>query len=101
MSEDLGKAAQLAAIAASVGAGARVMLALHSGVRRIGLLAIEGGVGACLGIIVAGGIAYWHPEMWHAEQSVLVVAGGAGMAGAIGTRLLDIIVAFAQRKAAG
>lgn len=101
MPDDIGKAAQLAAIAAGAGAVARVMLAMHSGVRRIGLLAIEAGVGASLGIMVAGAIAYWHPEMWDAERSLLVVAGGAGMAGAVGTRLLDIIVQFAQRKAAG
>lgn len=101
MAEDISEAARLAAVAAATGAGARVMLALHGGVRRIGLLAIEGGVGAALGVMAAGAFAYWHPDLWDAAQSVIIVAGAAGMAGAIGTRLLDIAITALQRRIGG
>jgi homoserine acetyltransferase len=101
MQDDLHAVARLAAVAAGVGAAARVALALHGGMRRLGLLAIEAAVGGCLGVMAAGTFAYCHPDMWDAQMSTLIVAGAAGMAGAIGTRVLDIAVLALQRKAGG
>jgi hypothetical protein len=101
MQDDLHVVARLAVVAAGVGASARVALALHGGMRRLGLLAIEAFVGAALGVMAAGTVAYWHPDLWEAERGLMVVAGAAGMAGAIGTRVLDIAVLALQRKAGG
>jgi hypothetical protein len=99
MSQELENAARLAAVAAGMGAIARVALALHGGVRRAGLLVIEGVVGAALGVMAAGAIAYWEPEVLDENRAFLVMAGAAGMAGAIGTRLLDLFAAWMQRRA--
>lgn len=96
--DDLSAAAKLAGVAAAIGAGSRVALALHGGVRRAGLLMIEASVGAALGIMAAGAIAYWEPDALSANRAFLVVAGAAGMAGAIGTRLLDLLTAALQRR---
>jgi hypothetical protein len=98
MQEDWTTAAKLAGVAAAVGAGARVALALHSGVRRLGMLTVEALVGGSLGIMAAGAVAYWHPEGLEAGRSLLIVAGASGASGAIGLRLLDLLTAAAQRK---
>lgn len=97
MPEEIGEAARIAAVAAGVGGAARVVLALHGGVRRLGLLMIEAGVGACLGVIAAAGVAYWHPEMWAAPEHLLVVSGAAGLAGALGNRALDAVIGLLGR----
>lgn len=99
MADDLSGAARLAAVAAGAGAFARVALALHGGVRRFGLLAIEATVGAALGIVAAGAIAWWDGSALASQHSALILAGGAGMAGAIGTRLLDVVTAALQKRA--
>ncbi|CAB4579323.1 MAG: hypothetical protein F2563_04110 [Actinobacteria bacterium] len=99
MAQELENAARLAAVAAGMGAIARVALALHGGVRRAGLLVIECVVGASLGVMAAGAIAYWEPEVLSADRAFLVMAGAAGVAGAIGTRLLDLLTAWMQRRA--
>lgn len=99
--DDLQGAAQMAAIAAASGAAARVALALHGGVRRASLLAIEAFVGGCLGVMAAAAAIYIDPQLRNAGWALLVVGGGAGFAGALGTRLLDIVAAIAQRRAGG
>ena len=101
MQDDLSNVARLAAVASGVGAAARVALALHGGMRQVGLLAIEAAVGASLGVMAAGTVAYWHPDMWDAQAATLIVAGASGMAGAVGTRILDIAVMALQRRVGG
>jgi hypothetical protein len=91
---------KMAAVAAGIGVFARVMLALHGGVRHLGLLLIEAGVGATLGVVAAGAAVYWDPTLRDAGWPLLMVGGVAGFAGAIGTRLLDVVVAALQRRAA-
>lgn len=98
MSDSLDPVIKVAATAAAAGGAGRVLLALHGGERRCVVLVIEGGLGALLGVIVAGVATYWDHSLRDAGWPLLAVAAGAGLAGAIGTRLLDIVVAAAQRR---
>jgi hypothetical protein len=101
MADDAGGAAVMAAVAAASGAAARVALALHGGVRRVGTLAVEAFVGGCLGVMASGAAIYFDPGLRDAGWALLVVGGAAGFAGALGTRLLDLAVAAAQRRVGG
>ncbi|MDP3414631.1 hypothetical protein [Falsiroseomonas sp.] len=101
MSDDLFQAVRIAAISALLGAFARVMLALHSGVRSAVLLCIEAGVGATLGVTTAAVAIYWHPELYEAGRGLLVVGGAAGFSGALGTRLIDMLVEAARKRLGG
>ena len=83
-------AVRVAASAAALGAGARVLVALHGGVRAPVLLAIEAGVGGVLGIATAALALWWDPALRDGTWGWLIVSGFAGMAGALGTRLLDM-----------
>lgn len=96
--EDVSEAARMAAVAAGAGGVARVALALHGGVRRLGILTIEALVGAALGVMAAGFATYWDPELRDTGWAFLMVGAAAGFAGATGTRLLDLLVAALQRR---
>jgi hypothetical protein len=90
-------AMKMAAAAAGAGGAARIALALHGGTRGMRLL-IEGFVGAMLGII-ASGIALWFdPALRDAGWPLLMVAGFAGLIGALGTRALDLLEAAIKKK---
>ena len=97
--DDPGEVARMAAVAAGAGAAARVALALHGGMRRLGLLAIEGGVGAMLGLCAAGFALYWDPALRDDGWPLLMIGAASGLSGAIGTRVLDLIVAAIQARA--
>ena len=90
-------AAKLAAAAATTGAMARVALALHGGTRGL-RLAIEGFVGGMLGVVAAGIAIYLDPTLRDAGWPLLIVASAAGLAGALGTRVLDILEAAIRRR---
>jgi hypothetical protein len=90
-------AAKMAAAAAAAGGLARIALALHGGARGL-RLAIEGFVGAMLGVIACGVALYVDPALRDAGWPLLVVAGFAGLAGALGTRALDILEAAIKKK---
>jgi hypothetical protein len=98
MNEDPSVAAfKMASAAAGAGSAARIALAMHGGTRGLRLL-IEGFVGAMLGII-ASGIALWlDPALRDAGWPLLMVAGFAGLIGALGTRALDILEAAIKKK---
>ncbi len=51
-----------------------------------------------LGIMAAGAAVWWEPELRNVGWSLLIVASAAGCAGAIGTRLKDIVVAAVEGK---
>lgn len=90
-------AAKMAAAAAAMGSAARVALALNGGTRGL-RLAIEGFVGAMLGII-ASGVALWlDPGLRDAGWPLLIVAAFAGLTGALGTRALDLMEAWMRAK---
>ena len=89
---------EIAATAAAAGCAGRVMLALHGGERRWIVLIIEAGLGAMLGIIAGAGATYFDPSMREAGWPILFVGGAGGLSGAVGTRVLDIVVAAAQRR---
>lgn len=90
--------AQVAVTAAAAGGAGRVLLALHGGERRFLILTIEAGLGALLGIIAASGVTYFDPSLRDAGWGLLIVGGAAGLSGALGTRLLDLVVARLQQK---
>ena len=98
---EFSEAARMAAVAAAAGGVARVALAMHAGVRRAGVLAIEALVGATLGVMAAAAAVYWDPSLRDAGWPLLMVGGAAGFAGAAGTRLLDLIVAAIQARTGG
>lgn len=90
-------AAKMAAAAAGAGSLARIALALHGGARGM-RLAIEGFVGAMLGVIASGFALWWDPTLRDAGWPLLMVAAFAGLAGALGTRALDILEAAIRKK---
>ena len=83
-------AVKAAASAAALGGAARVLVALHGGVRSWIMLAIEAGVGAVLGVAAAALVVWWDAGLRDGSWGWLIVSGAAGMAGALGTRLLDM-----------
>lgn len=98
MSEDPSlTAAKMAASAATIGGLARVALALHGGTRGL-RLAIEAFVGAMLGVIACAIAVWWDPSLRDAGWPLLMVSGFAGLAGALGTRVLDLLVAAIEKK---
>ena len=97
MADDAAEAVRMAAVAGGVGGVARVLVAIQGGSRGW-QIALDFGLGGLLGIIAAGFAIYWDPTLRGAGWSVLVVAGAAGCAGAIGTRLLDLLTAAIQRR---
>ena len=95
---DLDEAARMAALAGLSGGVARVLMALHGGVRSLPILTLEGCLGCMIGIMAAAGVVYLDPSLRHDGWPLLIVGGAAGAAGAIGTRLLDIVTAAIQRR---
>jgi hypothetical protein len=98
MPDDLSEAARMAGVAALAGGAARVLVALHGGARRGQVLLLETGLGAMLGIMAAGAAVWWDPSLRDVGWPLLIVASAAGCTGAIGTRLMDIVVAAVERK---
>lgn len=91
-------AAQHAMVGAGVGAAARVLLALHGGQRGVVILLIEAGVGAMLGVAFVAAVSYYDPTLRDGGFGLLIAGGGAGVSGAIGTRMLDMAIAWADRR---
>jgi hypothetical protein len=98
MPDDLSEAARMAGVAALTGGAARVLVALHGGVRRWQVLLLEAGLGAMLGIMAAGAAVWWDPSLRDIGWPLLIVASAAGCAGAVGTRVMDVVVAAVERK---
>ena len=83
--------------AATFGSAARVALALHGGARGV-RLCVEGFVGSMLGVIAAGAALWWDPSLRDAGWPLLMVASVAGLAGALGTRGLDLAEAALRKR---
>jgi hypothetical protein len=98
--DDLMAAAKMAGVAGGAGGVARVLVALQGGPRGWQVL-LDFALGGLLGIMAAGGLVYLDPEMRDLGWPMLIVAAAAGCSGAIGTRILDIIIAAAQRRLGG
>lgn len=97
--DDLMAAAKMAGVAGIMGGVARVMVELHSGVRQWQALAIAAVLGLLLGIMGAGFLVWWDPALRDIGWPVLIVGSFGGCIGAIGTRVLDIIVAVLRKRA--
>ncbi len=89
--------AKLAATAAAAGGSARIAIALRGGSHGW-RLAIEGFVGATLGVMAAGISVWFDPSLREAGWPLLIVAGAAGIAGALGTRALDLLEAGLRKR---
>lgn len=100
MSDEIsGAVAKMAAVASGAGGLARIALALHGGERRVVVLAIEGFLGAMLGIMAAGGVLYWDAALRDAGWGLIMVGAVSGFAGVMGTRLLDLVMEILRRRA--
>lgn len=89
--------AKVAAVSAGVGSAARVAFAAHGGARgwRLGL---ESVVGAALGVIAAAGAVWFDPGLKEDSWAIFITSGAAGLAGAMGTRGLDLLTEWLSRK---
>ena len=101
MSDETQGATLAALVSAAMGSGARVALVLMGGERRSVVLAIHGFVGAVLGVVVCAGAVYFDPGLRGVGWSTFILAGTAGLAGAMGTKLLDDLAEFARRRLLG
>jgi hypothetical protein len=99
--DDLMAATKMAAVAGIFGGVARVLVELHSGVRQWHALVIAGFLGGALGIMAAGFAVWWDADLRDLGWPLLIVASFAGCVGAIGTRILDILVVALQKRAGG
>jgi uncharacterized membrane protein YccC len=95
--DNLQEAAGMAAVAGGMGGVARVLVALQGGSRGW-QLALDFALGGILGVIAAGAAVYVDPSLQDLGWPMLIIASAAGCAGAIGTRILDIVVAAVQRR---
>lgn len=98
--DSLGSVAKIAAVCASAGAAARVAIAAHGGARGW-RLAMEGFVGAALGVMAAAALLYADPTLRDNAWRVFSLAGFCGLAGAMGTRGLDMLTAYLERHLKG
>ena len=99
MAEDsLGFIAKVAAAAAGMGAVVRVAFAAQGGARGWRLV-IEAFVGASLGVIAAAAAVWLDPALKADSWAIFITAGAAGLAGAMGTRGLDLMTEWLSRKA--
>ena len=99
MAEDsVGFIAKLAGAAAGMGAAGSVAFAAHAG-KRGWHLAIEAFVGAALGVIAAAAAVWLDPALKADSWAIFITSGAAGLAGAMGTRGLDLLTEWLSRKA--
>jgi len=89
--------AKVAAGAAGFGSAVRVAFAVHAG-KRGWHLAVEAAVGACLGVIAAAGAVWFDPGLKADSWIIFITCGAAGLAGAMGTRGLDLLTEWLSRK---
>jgi hypothetical protein len=97
-SDEYVEAVKLTAAAAAMGGAVRVALALRSGVRRAGLLVIEGLVGGAVGPLGAGIVLVAYPQIADGEHAMFKLLAVAGLCGAIGLRLLLLIEDEVRRR---
>jgi CDP-diglyceride synthetase len=101
MAEDsIGFIAKLAGAAAGMGAAGRVAFAAHAG-KRGWHLAIEAFVGAALGVIAAAAAVWLDPALKADSWAIFITACAAGLAGAMGTRGLDLLNSYLERHPKG
>ena len=93
-----GEVLKAATVAAGAGSAARLAVAMLGGERSWVLLLIHAFVGAVLGIIAGGLIVYLDPTVQTFPLRVLVLAGFAGLAGAMGTKTLDMLAEALRRR---
>ncbi len=98
MPSEPGDVTTMAALAAAGGGVGRILMALHGGERKPLALLIEAGLGCLLGIVTASGVVYFDSGLQAPGWPYLIVGGFAGCAGAIGTRMLDIVTDALRKR---
>lgn len=98
---DPSSVAKTAAVLAGAGGSARIALALLGGERSWAVLLIHAFVGAVLGVIAGAFAIYLDSDLRSVGWPELTLAGFAGLAGALGTKSLDMIAEAARRKLGG
>lgn len=86
-----------AMLAASFGAAVRFLIALRNGSRGW-KLTIEAFIGAALGVIAASFAIWFDPSLRLEGWPLMITSGCAGLAGALGTRGLDMLTEWLLRK---
>lgn len=89
-------AIRMAVVAAGAGAATRVAIAMYDG--KQGRLLVEAFVGAMLGMSSAGVAGWVDPDLLNACAKLFVIGGIGGVAGALGTRVLDLMIAALQKR---
>lgn len=98
MSDDFETVVKHAGAAVAMGATGRVIIALNGGERAWVMLGIQAALGSLLGFIVGSAISFWVPNLRDAGWGLYFVMGAAGWAGAVGTRLIDIVVDYVRLR---
>ena len=98
--ESIAAVAQTAAVASAAGAAARVVVAALGGTRGWQLV-FEALVGAALGVIAAAFAVWASPELRAVGWPTMILGGVAGLAGALGNRGLDMLIAYIERHVKG
>jgi hypothetical protein len=88
----------MATIAGALGGAGRIIMALHGGERKPVALLIEAGLGAILGTGVAALLLYYNTTLQGPGWPYIIVGGFAGLAGAMGTRGLDIAISALKKR---
>ena len=88
----------MASLAAAGGGIGRIIMALHGGERKPVALMIEAALGILLGIIVAAALLYVDRDMQGPGWPYMIVGGFAGCAGAMGTRMMDLVTDFLRKR---
>lgn len=94
--DDMREVAVMASAAAGMGGATRLAMALHGGMRSPLMLAFETFLGGTLGVIAAAAAVWYDPALRDIGWPLLIVAGTAGAAGALGTRVMDMVQAALQ-----
>lgn len=89
-------ALRMAAVAAAAGGATRVAIALYDG--KQGRLLVEAFVGGMLGISSAGLAGWIDPDLLNAGARLFVIGGIGGCAGALGTRVLDLLIVALKKR---
>lgn len=98
MADGIEPVVQAAGVAGAAGGIGRVLLALHAGERRWPALALDACLGAALGVMGAAACIYWDASLRSDPWLPLIIGGVGGFAGALGTRLLDLVMDVLKRR---
>lgn len=98
MPDGIEPVAQAAGVAGAAGGIGRLLMALHGGERRWAALVLDACLGAALGVMGAAACIYMDASLRSDQWLPLIIGGVGGFAGALGTRLLDLVMDAMKRR---